>query len=327
MPVVHRTAPAVAALASVLVLAGCGSSASTAPEAGSGKARATAAGGSPCPSATELSARGLYDPADGTRLPEDFEAQELVRCTLETREYAGEGLWSVVVERRASAGLQPLVSALRAPSDTSTPGFCDDVGHSVPWMALRGSAGTWTHPAVPATACRAPQPGYALALDGVALTEVAVTRVAQVQTPAEVDLEQRATALGCTTTFKDLLAMYDQDRRGLTAPTRSGPVVVPATAPLAVCRMRAEPDPEEPLLRFVSGERRTGAAATALAAALAASDAPAATCTSAAASQVVISPGNGGFVVVELDGCHRVLASQSHETLTQASPALLAALR
>lgn len=320
MSAVRRLAPL---LGLVLLLSACG--ASTGPAGPSG----TPSNDLRCPDSPALLrdvTTSGHQPQDAVALGRDEQVLAVVECTLTEKDYPGEGAWQVVTELHAAAGLDALVAALRAPGGPSGAAACIQPLFVEPWFGLVLADGRFVRPVVPLDGCGHPLPAVRAALDALAWTQVSLTRLAQVRTQAQVDLEAEATAQGCTTAFKDLLARYDQDRKGLTAPTRSGPVGLGPTTTVSVCRMRAGSDPIDPVLEFVSGERRSGAALEALRAALLESSAPAAPCTRAAARQVVLLPGNGSYVVVELDGCQRVLAQQAHETLTQASPMLLAAL-
>lgn len=327
LPALRRPAgPAPALIAAALLLAGCGtvsaaagSSPSTAGPSASAPSGSVSAA---CPGPDALG-RAPGEP-DAQPLPAGIEASAVVVCRTQSRSYAGEGTWTVLVEQRATTGLQPLVTALHAASEPRGDGPCTLELVVVDWFAVVDASGRWWHPAIPQTSCGKPQPAVVAALGSLDLETVSETRLHQDLTPEQQVVEDRAAALGCESRFKDMIRIEDDEPA--TPQGRGGRVLQGPAPTVTVCRYDAGADAEgTPMLSFVSGERRTGSAASRLVDDLEAG--PAVRACSAAHQEVVglFTPG-GDWVLVETDGCRRVLGG-STSVWRQATPELLAALR
>jgi len=308
------------AAAVLLLVTGCGSqvgpASSSSPSAGP-----TVAGR--CPSAAELMPQGVA--GNGTvPLADDVSVTAAVECVVEQRPVAGDGVWSFVVEKRATARLDHLATALRE-KDEPTPAdqACALVLVVVPWFAVVDARGTWVRPHVPATSCGDPQPAVMSALDALVWTTVSATRTTQLTTEAQAKRDAAAAAAGCATPFKDMIAIEEADKAPTSRSDRWPPI---DAAGSTVCRYTAGVDTEGmPSLTFASGHRATGARATAIAAALSATG-PVQPCTARHRAVTVLTTSGGAWYLVEDDGCHRLLDGD-HSVWGQATPDLLTALR
>lgn len=322
MSAVRPTAATAALLVGMAaLLAGCGNV--SASSGGSGATGSDGPGPLPtaaCPSADALS------PAPGTEgepLPADVVASAVVLCGLESRSYAGEGTWTVLVERRASTGLEPLLRAMRERSEPRTDGGCTLELRTTPWFAVVATDGRWWHSAVPHDDCQKPQAAVGAALDALDLVTVAETRIRQDVTPAQQALADQAEAVGCSPVFKDVLADA-APADGAVPAAGPGPAVARPDGPTVLCRYRVGTAPYDPgALGFESGERLSSSAAGALWDAVGASG-PVRACRDQHTTVTVLQAGDR-IAEIETDGCHRVLLDWT--ALRQASPDLLAALR
>jgi hypothetical protein len=303
-----------------LLLVGCGSQV-----AGTPGSSTSAPAAATCPDPVHLAPQGV-EGAGSDPLPDDLRASAVIACSLENRPVPGDGVWSFVVEKKAAAGprLDQLVTALRA-KDEPTPVTlgCNAILILVRWFAVVDQDGTWVRPRVPITACGQPQDAVLKALDALSWTTVSATKATQVSTEADVARDAAATAAGCVTPFKDMLAI----EAGYTAPKSSpGPWPDLGGTVTAVCRYSAAPDEDgTPLLTFESGYKATVAQAAALSAAWKQTG-PVAGCGLQHTVVTVLFTANNGWHLVEDDGCHRVLDGDNG-TWGQATPELLAALR
>jgi hypothetical protein len=120
-----------------------------------------------------------------------------------------------------------------------------------------------------------------------------------------------------------MLAITDGDHAALrSAPD---PILGSSSGVVAVCRFSAGKDTDGmPMLSFVSGEKLSTAATAELQRGLAASG-PAQPCTTEHTAVAGLFTEQGGWALVELDGCHRVESGQSGGW-RQATPELLALL-
>ena len=317
-------AAALAALAALL-LSACGSVVPSGNPAGSG-----IPGGSDTPSASTQSRCSVATAADPGRsatsaapLAASAAPVAVIECTTETRPVAGDGTWSYVVEKRAAAGFEPLVAALRAPDEPDVPGTgCSLMLILLPWFALEMPDGTWVRPRIPTTACHDPQWQVLQALRKLSFTTVSATRTTQVETQAEVERDARAAHAGCDVMVKDMLAV--EDSFGAPKPGRMSLGGSPGA--VRVCHYRAGTDRDgSDVLTFLRGAGRVDPAAAAGLGAALASSRPLRPCTRRHTVVDSLQSSTGGWFLVELDGCHRVLDVE-RSAFAQATPQLLAAL-
>lgn len=306
----------------VLVLTGCGTQVAGAP--GSSTPSSAPAVATTCPGAADLTPRGADDSAAGP-LPTDLTATAAIECFTENRPVAGDGVWTFVVENKAEAGpqLDQLVAALRAKDEPRpTNVACTAILIVVRWFALVDQNGAWVRPRVPITSCGQPQDAVLKALDALTWTTVSATKTTQVSTEAQAKKDAEAAAAGCTTPFKDMLAIEAGDSAPRSSP---GPWPSLGGTLATVCRYSAAPDKDgTPLLNFESGGRASAAQAAAVSAAWMATG-PVADCSLKHTVVTVLFTATNGWYLVENDGCHRVLDGDNG-TWGQATPELLAAL-
>jgi len=276
-----------------------------------------------CASATPSANGDLYNAADGVRPPADFVATAVVECLIAARPVAGDGVWNFLVEKRATAKVAAFEAALRRPDEPTTGGACSAIGYAVTWFALVDAAGRVVHATIPSTSCGQPQAEGMAALEALPFVEVSATRRDQVQTEAGSRLEAAATAVGCSTPFKDMIVEEDAGRpAGSPSP---GPILGPSATGVTLCRYAAVKDADgSPLLTFRSGEKLSRAASSAVVAALEASG-PEKPCSVAHTAVVGVFTEQNGWALVEADGCHRVHGADSR-SWGQATPELLALL-
>jgi hypothetical protein len=300
-----------------LLLAGCGSRGVPEP---SGAATVSARA---CPAAADAMPQGLtsWGPE---RLGADVRVSAVVECVVENRVVAGDGQWAFVIEKRATADLGPLLIALLA-EDEPIPWSqgCAANMELLPWFAVVTDDGTWLRPRIPVTSCGQPEPAVFAALQELRWTTVSTTRSQQLRSQKALKTEARAAAAGCPNGFKDMLAVEAADRTPATGPITLGS----PTGAVSVCHFVAGRDSDgspAQTLSFTSGRHVPAATAARLAAAAAASG-PVAACTKPHTRVAEVQAATGGWLLVELDGCHRVLDGDTHGW-GQATPALLAAI-
>ena len=298
-----------AAAALLLVAAGCGQgtaggdSAAVVPAPAPVKA-APAAG--PCPE----------QPADARALPADAAPSAVVGCLMGQRRVAGDGMWRVRVDRRATdiADIDRLVAALRLPSERRTDGACTLELRGPQTVALEID-GRVVHVMTPRDACSKPLPEVMAAYEALRWTETGVTKLERVRSEAAV-------VAGCEE-WKDMIAVEESSGSG----TDVGDV--PMGQVQRVCLYRTAypagwtPDSGltmtgEPVGGFTPSAEIAGRIAEAIDGA-----GPAALCG---------QPRHSGFAVVmrgdakdpayvELDGCNRILAPDN--TMRQGTAALV----
>ncbi len=260
-----RTVVAVIVAPVAFLAVGCGSV--IAPVATSPPATPASTAASRCPTPTDLGAFPPDQAAEGS-LPPDFVPTSVIQCDVVSKPFAGEGVWSVLQEREAGWGIDALVAAMRLPSQP-TPAVwgCDDVLVVVPWFGFLDASGRLLRVDVPRDACGKPLPAVLNAFRALAFTTIHETRLHQEQTPEQAALEARATALGCVSQFKDMIAITEGDPGQPSTVQR--PVLGAGQVPTVICRYAAAADAQGmPLLTFVSGHRPSVAQASQVAATL-----------------------------------------------------------
>ena len=319
-----RTTAALA-VAALTMLTACGTQQAASPTASpAGASGVSPSSGSVCATASLAPSGDLYSAADGVRAPAGFVVTAVVECVVEARPVAGDGVWNFVVEKRATAKVGAFATALQRPDEPPTDGPCSAVGYVVTWFALVDASGRTVHAAIPADSCGQPQGDAMAAMQALTFVDVSVTRRDRVKTEAQTKAESAATAVGCATPFKDMIAITDGDH----AAPRSAPdpILGSSSGVVTVCRFSAGKDTDGmPLLSFVSGEKLSAAASTAVVRELAASG-PARPCRVAHTAVTGLFTEQDGWALVEVDGCHRVEGGDAGGW-RQATPALLALLR
>ena len=256
-------------------------------------------GSGACPSVLE-------GEADGEPIGSDHAAEIVVVCSSDMREFAGEGAWQVVVERRSREIAAETVRLLSQPDEQAPqPSATDDSGQEVlvctlekpyfPYLLLIGPDGTTVTPRIPRNRCGKPDRALqALFGPEAPLQEVAVTRVRQIRSEAEV-------ASGCQG-YKNMIEVEGQSPSG---PASAGPAFPARPERLQVCVYTTPPDdPTSP--EFVRGRWLTPQEIAELVDELGALAADDRSCRVPSREYAVLS-GYGGWVLVELGGCHRVL--------------------
>ena len=307
-----------------LLSVGCGSvtapATTTQPAAPATAAASTA--DSRCPTPTDPAA--FYPPQDAEgSLPADFVPTSVIECDVVSTPVAGQGVWSVLREREAGAGIDGLVAAMRLPSQPMpSDQACDAMLVVVPWFGFKDASGRWLRVDVPRDSCGKPLPAVRTALEALTFTTRHETRLRQEQTPDQAALEAQATSLGCSSQFKDMIAITDADPgQPSTAP---GPILAAGETPTVICRYSAGDDPQGmPMLTFVSGSHPSAGRASQVTTALQTAG-PVRPCSTRHTSVVGVFTAGNDWVLVEADGCHRVMGGSSH--WRQADAALLAAL-
>ncbi len=264
-------------------------------------------GGENCPSsATDPAIGKLRALTTESALPKGFSAVAVVRCVVDQRAVAGDGIWQFAVAQRASSGLGEFLRLLQQPS-ASAPAratiVCPADLLMVPDFGLVGSDGTVIRPKLPLTVCNQPMVNVLGALNNLPWTTETEAKVKQTQTQAELDT-------GCPSGFKYLPGL------------KSGAAVIPwsevkhpAPGPITtVCVFRVnatgttDPYPEG---SFVAGEKLTGAqgaAALALVDGASTADSIAnAPCSGNATRFAMLGDGGDLPYTLELDGCHRLM--------------------
>ncbi len=322
-----------AALAAAgLVLAGCGT------QADPGAAGGAGASAPPASSAGGTTVVGEYGscPASAAGLPTggawwldsapigDLAPSAVVLCTLEQRPVAGDGVWNVVVEKRYDTGLDPLVAALRGPDEPSPGGdvVCTLEGIVLQPVVLVRPDGSLAQVRTPMTACGKPQRDVLAALDALAARTPASTaehRVERVRTQDEADLEKAAQQAGCSSDFKDLLVL--DAGAGSTAQLPA----IEAGDP-RLCLMERGSAGGDPLLHFRAGGPLGPTSAARIVHLLAESRTDSATACSDVrdGQRVALIATQGDWVLVELEGCRRILVGDS--LYGRATDALIAQL-
>jgi hypothetical protein len=246
----------------------------------------------------------LTEDGSGQPLPVDFEPEVLVVCRSDFRDLPGEGTWEVVVERRTRDRLDEVVSLLRRPypapeAEPAAPQAamrgCLLALPRYPHVLLLAGDGTSVQPGLPREECGGLAPGLdeLLGLDAP-LTEVAATKIHQVRSEAEV-------ISGCQG-YKNMIAVE------APSPSRealAGPVFPLRPDRVQVCVYRQVGD-DPTSSSFVRGRWLTDEETDVLVDELGDVDAGPSRCATPSPEFAVIS-GHGGWVLVELGGCDRVL--------------------
>jgi hypothetical protein len=115
------------------------------------------------------------------RLPALFNAVAVEQCVTGVQNVPGRGTWETATLERATAGLGPLLAALRAPGQVREPDeICSDVATVPLRLVLIGGDGQQVVPRIPVTGCGVVRSGVLSALDSLSWQPVSVRLVAQV---------------------------------------------------------------------------------------------------------------------------------------------------
>jgi hypothetical protein len=258
----------------------------------------------------------------GSALPADFVADVLVVCATEYRELPGDGGWEVLVERRSRDLAERAAALLRqpdpqAPPRSGQPGLvgCRLSLPSFPHVVLVDAGGREVQPRIPRDECGFPDPALAdVTGPDAPLTEVGVTRLRQQRSQAEV-------ASGCQG-YKNMIAV---EAESPSRPAVAGPVFPARPEQLSVCVYRQVPgDPTSST--FSRGRPLTAAETSALVDELGDAGPGPQRCDDPSLDYAVLS-GHGGWVLVEIGGCDRVLRDDYTRGQLRSPSSLLAEVR
>ena len=245
-------------------------------------------------------------------VPAEFAPVLLITCTWEERTSPESGEWTYRVEKRATAGLDAVVAALRStppPPPTGSVGCTLDLRLD-PWFLLIDTAGRVVLPVVPHDrACDKP---IDVGLGRLHYTTASATKIRQQSTPAEV-------ASGCTDQWKNeprIAANMSSSRPAGTRQTVPG-------RPTSVCTYASG---RSEVGRFTGGARLTDRQAARIGELLTGGPANSGSACAPANDFALIEMTTGSWVYVELSGCHRLIVDEG-STFTAAVPELVAAVR
>jgi hypothetical protein len=251
------------------------------------------------------------NPAEALTLPRlgpDFVPTAVVVCQLTPERRADGGQDLLAVEGLAGApdDVAAVLTAVRLPDESRTPGACTSDLPGVPWFALVDGSGRWVRPGVPADACGKIRIEVRQAVERLTLRRVAARPVRELESSG-------AAASGCVQQWADIVWVTGQTPPDpLPGPPPAGredPFA--AGAGLRVCVYGVPPAERgggKPAGTFERGTVLPADRRPALAAALRRT-ATAPACTTPATRFALIRPvdDTAGTIYVELDGCRRVL--------------------
>jgi hypothetical protein len=283
--------PAVVLLAAAL--AGCGAGATTGVAAAPVHHVPAA-----CPTAAENSTQDTVPPTG-------FRVSWVLRCVEQVQTLAGRGKWTVLLTQRADTPAEDLLAQLRQPADPPA-GICSAILVLRPYFALVDTAGNAVRPTIPTDGCGQPKQAVITALEALPFHTVSTTPLRQVES-------QTAVETGCSQQFKDTSAQARPGQGRLPWPT-------PPTS-IRVCFYDHISGGAGPTGELQSGHTLTGADAAALMSALA-NTGPALACSAVPTRFAVLTdPQQPSWVVVELDGCQRLVFPDG--TLGQLNPTVI----
>lgn len=316
-----------AALLAVLC-AGCGS---VSARAGSGGTDAAASavstalpdgapdGGTVCPAGAvdsafrSLSGAATASPSPlGTPLPVDFRTVAVVRCVDVSQSFPGGGVWNVALAQRATTGLQPLLTALRLPSQSPPTGQygCSAVGIVLPNFALVGAHGQFMRPGLPHDACGMPLTKALDALNALPWKTEISQKLDQIQSPAEQ-------STGCPNGYKDVFGLHPAPIAPTAWPAEHGAASVTPTTACEYTVTQPSTNGNAAVGSFTRGLKLGSSQQKAIAAAYLRGTVPKIPCTSQATKFALLSVGTD-YIAVELDGCLRTSYTDFSTTQTPA---------
>jgi hypothetical protein len=242
-------------------------------------------------------------PTEESSIPEDFTTAWVLRCRSEIRELPDKGKWTVLITERADTPAAELVAELRKPSDPRTNNPCTLELVIAPPVLLVDRSGKAIRPVVPTDGCGKPRAEALASINGLTFRVLSETPVGLVQTP-------RSATTGCPDSYKDLIYL---EPRAQPAPARQAFPVVTKDVRICVYQSAGE------VGKLISGRTiGDGVLVESLDKA-----GPAAACPTAHTRFATVSPVDSSEgVVVELDGCHRML--RADHTLGQLDAATVA---
>jgi hypothetical protein len=305
----------VIALAIGLLLAGCGKRVAPGAPPGSdgfgvATAQATAMRGTPmmlgpqtCPKDAGVPGVDGSLPNEPASIPDDFTTAWVLRCRTEVRDLPDKGNSVVLITERADGSASELVAELRKPSDPRTSNPCTLEMVVAPQVLLVDASGKAILPIVPTDSCGKPRREALAALTGMTFRVLSETPLNQIQVP-------QAAATACRNPSKDLIAVETQAQPG---PAKQVFSVV--TKDVTICVYQSDGAAGKLISGRTIGD---GALVESLDKA-----GPAAACAAAHTRFATVSPADGSNgVMVELDGCHRML--RADHTLGQLDAATVA---
>ncbi|TWP46879.1 hypothetical protein FKR81_34290 [Lentzea tibetensis] len=243
-------------------------------------------------------------------IPDGFATTWVLRCRTEVREIQGKGEWTIQIAERSDTNAQELVDQLRRPSDGPTASACTMELVVPPYFLLVDAAGRAVLPQVPVDSCGKPRIEARKALEALPFRTIAETPVVQVQSQQSMDA-------GCSESYKDLIAIEASSAE----PGPATPIWRTAVGAIGVCVYETQQE----VGKFVAGHTIRDDAAKSLLAALD-NAVPAAVCTAQHTKFALLSvPGEATSVVVELDGCRRLL--RPDQTVGQLDESVIAMIR
>jgi hypothetical protein len=118
-------------------------------------------------------------------LPATFVPVSAERCVNGAQTISGKGLWVTATLQRSDSALGNLLSALRQPAGTHTPGtFCPALAVIPPQVVLTSATGQQLIPRLPVGGCGQTQAQVLVALSALRWYPVSVRMISQIQAPA-----------------------------------------------------------------------------------------------------------------------------------------------
>ena len=230
-------------------------------------------------------------------LPAGFAPTTAVSCGVDLEPIPGRGQWDVQVERRATTGLGPLVTALRQRSQPQG-GACAVPATFVQLFDLIDGAGRAVQPRIPTDHCGEPQQQVLTALNQLPWEIVSTQLVHQVTSQGALDS-------GCPQQYTDLFS-YFADR---AVPRTAGPVLNPPPPALRVCVYQDSPADAQGLVvgNFTNGSIVSGQPESTLLDGLSGGRTSIG-CPTTHTMFAVVTPAtnSSSYAEVELGGCERV---------------------
>ncbi len=251
-------------------------------------------------------------------VPSGFTPDRVVLCEREVRTTAA-GEVGVELERSAT-DVGPLLIYLARPSERSSNGPCTADGWLAPWLFLLDADGRYVAPEIPVDGCGKPF-GWYDDRDHLAWQRPAYTDRVVREVPVGENAQARVT--GCPTTYDDVLdASAASTRRrpgGFTEDPFGG-------RPLRYCTYDVA-DGSDPRSVFVGGYDLVEDERAQLVAALLSAPEATAACSARPTDLTVVGSKEGGpSLLVETDGCRRVLSTAGETPVVRAGDDLVALL-
>jgi hypothetical protein len=118
-------------------------------------------------------------------LPASFVPVSAERCVNGAQTISGKGLWATATLQRSDSPLGNLLSALRRPAQTSSPGtFCPALAVIPPQVVLISATGQKLIPRLPLSGCGQTQSQVLVALSALRWYPLSVRMISQIQAPA-----------------------------------------------------------------------------------------------------------------------------------------------